>query len=84
VDVNKIADAEKCYILGASFGVSVLENKYRYHMVRDLHSLLHSPNSKYNFNMLTKWWPEKILALTIDGMVATKSEHPSTRRLHGI
>jgi hypothetical protein len=53
------------YVLGACFGVAMLESRYRDQVVQNFESFLRLPNY---FNMLTKWCPEKLLALVEDAM----------------
>src|SRR5205814_468925 len=57
--------AENSYVLGASFGVTILENRYRQHVVQNFERFLQLDNC---LNMLTKWCPEKLSALIRDAM----------------
>jgi hypothetical protein len=51
--------------LGACFGPEILEERYRPHVVANFDQFLAERKS---FNMLSKWRPEKLLALVTDGI----------------
>jgi hypothetical protein len=75
VEGVQLANPEKYYVLGASFGVSILEERYRGHVVNNFRSFLENPNAKYYFNMLTRWCPEKILDLMRDGVTRLQNNY---------
>jgi hypothetical protein len=54
------------YVLGASFGVAMMETSHRQHVVTDFENFLQTDNDY--FNMLGRWCPEKVSALVMDAM----------------
>ena len=64
------------FVLGACFQVAMLENRYRDQVVQKFESFLRLQN---HFNMLTKWCPEKLLALVEDAMTTERKDFETAK-----
>jgi hypothetical protein len=65
------------YTLGACFGPEILEERYRPHVVAKFDQFVAERKS---FNMLSKWRPEKLLALVADGIAARDATREAQER----
>jgi hypothetical protein len=63
------------YVLGASFGVPMMETAHRQHVVTNFENFLQNSQKENNyFNMLGRWCPEKVAALVMDVMAHERTK----------